>query len=221
MKKLSATLLSASCLIFISTASEAQQRWPNWYLGLHGALSFVGDSDIENNVNADEFSTDSGIGYGASIGYRPRSAHGQWNNMRLEAEWHHQRADLSEVNAAGANVDAIGSVRANAIMGNIFYDATISMPEWRPYVGAGLGFAQLSLQNATSSLGTLNKDDNVFAWNVMAGLGYTPQWLPYTEWSIGYRYFATGDAEFSLNNGGTMEINYDSHNLEAGVKFLF
>ena len=221
MKKLSAFLLSATCLAAVSSASEAQERWPNWYLGLHGSIAFIDDSATDGSPTTDKFSMDTGAGYGASIGYRPRGAHGNWSNMRIEAEWHHQRADIDQVSTTSGTANGDGSVRANAGMLNIFYDAAISMPEWRPYVGAGLGFAQMSLQNASANFGASAEDDTVFAWNLMAGLGYIPPSLPFTEWSVGYRYFSTGSAEFALTNGGTFEIDYDSHNIEAGVKFLF
>lgn len=220
VKKLTASLLSASFLVFASSAADAQPRWPNWYLGLHGALSFVGEEDLSGNPTIGSFDQDTGAGYGVSLGYRPRIETGEWSNMRLEIEWHHQRANIDKINTTGGTTTASGDVRANAGMFNVFYDAATSMPEWRPYVGVGLGFADLHLKNA-AAFGASGDKDSVFAWNLMAGLGYVPEWLPYTEWTAGYRYFSTADAEFGLTGGGTFEMEYDSHNIEAGIKFLF
>ncbi|MDG1287159.1 MAG: outer membrane beta-barrel protein [Rickettsiales bacterium] len=216
MKKITATLLSASCLVLISTASHAEKRWPNWYLGLHGALTFVGEQDLNSSSIGGALEQDNGAGYGVSLGYRPRIETGEWSNMRLEVEWHHQRGDIDTVGGA----TSAGSVRANSGLFNVFYDAETSMPEWRPYVGLGLGFADLQLKN-TPGVAASGSEDTVFAWNAMIGLGYVPTWMPFTELTAGYRYFSTSDGEFATAAGSKFEMEYDSHNIEAGMKFLF
>jgi opacity protein-like surface antigen len=81
----------------------------------------------------------------------------------------------------------------------------------KPYVGAGLGAANIDVDV---------DDDTVFAWQLMAGLGYVPQSIPFTEWTLGYRFFNTNDAKITV--GATnADMEYMSHNVEAGVKFLF
>jgi len=215
VNKLTASLLAASSLVLISTASHAEKRWPNWYIGLHGSLAFVGEQDLDGAATG-SIEQDSGAGYGLSLGYRPRIETGEWSNMRIEAEWHHQRSDVDTL----AGVTSAGSVRANTGLLNVFYDATISMPEWRPYVGLGIGFADLQLKNIPG-VGSSGSEDTVFAWNAMIGLGYVPTWLPFTELTAGYRYLSTADGEFSLLDGSKFEMEYDSHNIEAGIKFLF
>ena len=221
MKTVSRALLSATCLTLIATVAEAQPSWPNWYVGLHGSLNFVGDEDVSGNPNIQQFDQDTGWGYGASLGYRPRVETGEWSNMRIEVSWHHQRADVNKISTAGGAFDGSGDVRVNAGLFNIFYDAATSMPEWRPYVGAGLGFADVQIKNPGTALATTNDGETVFAWNLQAGLGYVPQWMPFTEWTLGYRYFRASDAEFSDTSGNSFEVEYDSHNIEGGVKFLF
>lgn len=221
MNKFSAAVLSASFMALASTAADAQSRWPSWYVGLHGSLTFVGDENLDGNPNVSSFNQDNGVGYGVSIGYRPRIETGEWSNMRIELEWHHQSSDVNKLAITGGTTKGAGSVRANSGMLNVFYDAATSMPEWRPYVGVGLGFSKVKLQNSTADFGASSDQDTVFAWNAMVGLGYIPESLPFTELNIGYRYFSTANAEFDLTGGGSFEMEYDSHNIEAGMKFLF
>lgn len=220
VKNFAASLLAASILIGTASAAEAQQAWPNWYVGLHGAMAFVGEEDIAGNPSVSSIDTDTGFGYGASLGYRIPATSGEWSNMRIAAEWHHQRADISGVGTPLGGVAGQGDVRVNAGMFNVFYDAVISMPSWRPYVGVGVGFADVQLKNAAGVISG-GDSDNVFAWNLMAGVGYIPETMPFTEISAGYRYFRASDAEFGLVGGGTYDLEYDSHNIEAGIKFLF
>lgn len=221
MKKLSIALLSTLSFAALSMPAQAGKAWPNWYVGLHGSINFVGEENVSGNSVVTQLDQDTGAGYGVSLGYRPRIETGEWSNMRIEVQWHHQRGDIKQVSTAAATSTVAGDIRVNAAMLNLFYDATTSMPEWRPYVGAGIGFAEVQLKNAGAGLGAANADDNVFAWNLMAGVGYVPQSIPFTEWTLGYRYFATGDAEFASTLGNSFDMEYDSHNIEAGVKFLF
>lgn len=218
MKKQLASILSASVVMLATTAAEAQNRWPNWYVGLHGALTFVGEEDIEDSAIADSYDSDNGFGYGATLGYRIPATAGEWSKMRVEVQWHHQRSDNSSVTVpGGASLASGGETRVNAGMFNIFYDAATSMDNVRPYVGLGLGYAQLRLVDTLA----LVDEDSVFAWNLMAGIGYIPQSLPFTEFYTGYRYFATGEGDFAFADGSTFSMGYDSHNIEAGVRFLF
>ncbi len=220
MKKLTASLLSASILICAASAADAKPVWPNWYIGLHGAMAFVGQEDVDGNNSITNIDQDTGYGYGAEIGYRIPATSGEWSNMRLAVEWHHQRADISGFGTPAGGAAGQGDIRVNAAMFNVFYDAATSMPEWRPYVGVGVGVADIQLKNASAAIPG-GDSDNVFAWNLMAGLGYVPSNMPFTELSAGYRYLNASDAEFGLVGGGTYELGYDSHNLEAGIKFLF
>lgn len=220
-KTLNTLLMTTLAVAAVSSASQAEDRWPNWYVGLHGSMVFIDNVDLGGNPAVDKFEQDSGYGYGVSLGYRPYFSDSAWSDMRLELQWQHQRADIDKVSTPGGSINSSGDVRVNAVMFNVYYDAPTSFAQLRPYVGTGLGWAKMHLQNANATLASSGDEDTVFAWNLMAGLGYVPESLPYTEWSIGYRYFSPLDSEFSFAGGGTFEMEYDSHNIEAGVRFLF
>ena len=219
----STTLLSAAIL---ASATQAEPRWPNWYVGVHGSIPFVTDSSVRGNPLADDLEYDSGYGYGASLGYRPEVEGGLLRNMRIEAEWHKQQSDIDKVqNPLGASLNGNGDVSVNAYMLNVFFDATFRDDDLRqaftPYFGGGVGFANIELDDTQASLGAGGDEDDVLAFQAMAGISYAPEFMPHTEWTLGYRYFTTQDAEFSYVSGGSYKVEYDSHNVEAGVRFLF
>lgn len=224
LKTLTTTALLAVTLF--ATQAEAERRWPNWYAGLHGSMVFINGHSVRGNPLADDIEQDNGFGYGASLGYRPAVDGGYWRNLRAELEWHQQNADIDKIkNPAGASLNGVGDIRVDSVMFNLFFDATFRDDGLRqaltPYFGGGVGWAQVQLDDTATTLGNSASKDDVLAMQLMAGVSYAPEFLPHTEWTLGYRYFTTADAEFAYTGGGTFKTEYDSHNLEAGVRFLF
>jgi opacity protein-like surface antigen len=221
-----ASVALASLALSASTA-DAAGRWPNWYVGLHGAMAFVSDDKLDSNPAINSFSHDAGAGYGASIGYRPAIDDPIFRNFRLEFEWMHTTSDIDKLKTATAGAaDGVGNTRVNAAMGNIFYDYFLKDQQGQvlpfgPYAGVGLGMASVKLDGASTLLGNVSNKDNVFAWQFLTGLNYSPSFMPFTEWTVGYRYFNTQDPRFAYVGGGKFSADYSSHNLEAGVRFLF
>lgn len=224
MKKIVAIATTAMALV--SSNAMAEGRWPNWYVGLHGSLDFVGETELDDNPVVNNFDSDQGFGYGASIGYRPAIGNAVARNFRMEVEWNRQTADLDKVDSSFGSFSGNGKTIASAVMANFFYDFVMTdqyrqTKPFYPYIGGGLGWSTIKLDGADSSLGNINDSDNVFAYQFLAGLAYLPQFMPFTEWSLGYRYFDTMDPEFSYVGGGKFSADYNSHNLELGVHFLF
>ena len=205
---------SAAALAF-SSAAIAQEQWPAWYVGLHGSLAFVEDGDVDDNTTAPattgEAAFDTGFGAGAALGYRLPFTMTPWNQLRVEAELHYERADFDTVNVPGLATAANGDVTTAAYMANLYYDFLTEAGFLKPYVGGGVGWADTDIGS---------ENDNTFAWQLLAGLGYVPESFPYTEWTLGYRYFNLNDPQVNFG-AGPIDLDYHSHNLEAGVKFLF
>lgn len=219
-----AILVTASAIV--SGTAQAQGNWPNWYIGLHGSLAFVSDTDVEDNAVVSTFSNDMGYSYGVAVGYRPATQMGFLRNTRFELEWQKNDVSMDKVDSAFGTFEGQGSVVNTAVMGNVYYDFVMrdergTPKQLIPYIGAGAGWAQTKLEDADVALGNINDSDNVIAYQFMAGLSYAPQLLPFTEWTLGYRYFDTVDPEFAYIAGGQFSIDPTSHNLEAGVRFLF
>ena len=209
MKKLSLAL--AAVLSLFAVSAEAQQRtWPNWYVGIHARMAWVEDTNLNiNGANAGDIDFDNGFGAGASFGYAP-GGDGFWNNTRFEAEYSHNRVDVDTFGGGAIS----GDLRTDSMMLNAFYDMPIGM-SIKPYIGAGAGLAKVNIDS-----GGLDDNDRVFAYQFLGGIGYTPSTLQNTTLTLGYRYFATDDPEFSLLNvPADMELS--SHNLEVGARFAF
>ena len=100
----------------------------------------------------------------------------------------------------------------------------------RPYFGAGIGLARhkatigggyvVSPQGeATPYEGGASGNDTVVAYQAMLGIAYPLS--EKFEARLGYRYFATGDAEMGNPEVIGSKWGYDSHNFEAGILFRF
>lgn len=202
--KFSLTLITGM-LIGIGSVGAAQAAGPN-YFSAWGAYNALDDSDIESpggDVNSD---FDDGFGVGI--------AYGRWfdsqRHWRGELELAYRENDVDEV--SGVNAD--GEFNALTGMLNAYYDFT---PDARlsPYVGVGVGYADIEADGvALAGPGGLDDDDQVFAWQAMAGANYT---LTDTVDLFGeLRYLGSDDPEFDKR-----ESEYQSWSGLAGLRYRF
>jgi len=226
MKKLSVFAVAFAALSLLAHAASANGRWPNWYVGLHGSLDFVDDVEVDGNPVVNSYNTDLGYGAGASIGYRPALQNTSLSNLRFEVEWNYLSAAMDKVDSTFGKFSGHGTTVVNAIMGNVFYDFVMRDQRRQtkpimPYFGAGVGWADVRLRDTDTTLGNLNDNDQVLAYQLMAGISYAPKSIPFTEWTLGYRFFDSVDPEYSYVAGDKFTVDIMSHNVEAGVRFLF
>ncbi len=214
MKK---TLFAASLgalLVTTAFSAQADERWPRWYLGLTGDYTIMGNEDVSGS-RASSLQLNDGYGFGGAIGYLPSSSIPLINALRFEAEVSYHSNGVSRVNFnGGGQVNGNGSYSSTAYMVNTYYDYPMNSP-WSPYIGFGLGFATVHLPTS-SGAGNSDESDNEFAYQGMLGIGYTPDSIPNTQWTLGYRYLATSDPSF--NN---VSSKYSTNNIEVGGKFRF
>jgi len=208
--------LTALSLVTMAAEADAQQyRWPRWYLGLTGSMGFVSDADVSGAVNGTASFDGPGWGAAASIGYLAPLDGAFFRNMRFEFETAYRDNPVDKI----AGVVGQGRYKSTSYMVNAFYDYDLDR-KWITYFGAGLGMAQVELGRNTVLGNTSGKDTNI-AWQGLLGLGYRPDSMPLTEWTFGYRYFGVSGPEYSTPTGKVEMDAYNSHNLEAGVKFRF
>jgi len=106
--------------------------------------------------------------------------------------------------------------RTFSMMANGYFDIPTHSP-LRPYIGAGLGFANVNLE--ADSFGFSSSDsDLVGAFQLMAGVGYDIS--PRATLTFGYRYFTTSDPNFSTLSG-PIETELTSHDFLFGARFRF
>jgi opacity protein-like surface antigen len=221
------TLIALGCVAAASVASASgyedgsynQNRWPHWYIGVQGSIPFLEETDVTaNNASLGDLDFDAGYGIGASLGYTPKTSSEIINNMRFEGEYYFRNNDTDEINAqTGVSTRLPGEVTSQTFMVNTYYDfdtgTVIS-----PYLGGGVGMSKIELD--VPSIGADDKD-NVFAYQLMAGLSWAPENLLNTELNLGYRYLDASDPEFATAAGAKLDHSYEAHNLEAGARFRF
>ena len=163
------------------------------------------------------------IGAGGMIGYywRPYGM-----PLRAEIEYNHRlRLDFDTRETAPAVIGYKNNIDTDSVMFNLYYDWP-SRTAWRPYVGAGVGWARHGSDVtrddiATTITETRKTNSDNFAFSFQAGLrvAITANWVG----EIGYRYIDMGKIDsgtFSSGDRVTGE-NYTSHDIVLGIVYLF
>jgi len=136
-------------------------------------------------------------------------------HWRGEAEAARRALDLSTVSGTAAQGEAL----ATSLMGNALVDLDMVGPV-QPYIGAGVGLAKVDLNGASPFGGsTVNGSDTVGALQLLAGASFrlNEQVDLFTD----YRYFTTGDADFTTAAGTATSMKLSTHSVLAGLRFNF
>jgi opacity protein-like surface antigen len=212
-------LAAAIASIFVmTTGALAQTDRPDFYVGIHGELSWVQETDLEvGGTSIGDLEYDVEYAAGAALGYRP-DTQGFLGQTRYELEVMYREGDFDNLsNATIAPGGFGGSIESYVVMANAYYDFNI-WDRWVPYVGAGVGAAQHNFDSITINV---DDDDTVLAYQGMLGIAYKLQPYEHTLIGLGYRYFGTTDPEFTTASGASLEHSYDSHNMELFLRLPF
>jgi opacity protein-like surface antigen len=204
MKRIFGLVIGVLILLFAAQV-WAQGRPQNMYLSGNIGFGMRPDADIAG-PSGNVFDNDPAFVINGAIGV-------ELNPMwRVEGEigWHFNAADV-----AGFPQDFTFGVIS--FMGNGYFDIPTNSP-LRPYLGAGLGFALVGVEEDFFGL-TDSDSDLVGAFQLMAGLGY--EISPKATLTFGYRYFTTTDPTFTLFTSGPFETEYASHEFLLGARFRF
>ncbi len=221
-------LLPAFLLLAFAPGVAAAQSNDGFYASVSGFYVLPTESSTsytEGDLKlTGDIPLDSGPGFALAVG------HGTSNGLRGEIELAYRSSSWDKYenldltfdgdSIASGDLEIGGDLKTLSLMANgiVAFDASWGL---RPYLGAGLGFAQhdvttdaftLTVDGNTHEFASSSSDDTVFAWQVMFGLTYPVS--DSAEARFGYRYFATGEADFD----GT-KADYGSHNLEIGLLF--
>jgi opacity protein-like surface antigen len=219
-----ATLTAAACLL--APAAIAQDGGSSPYLQFHAGANSVSDIAVDVtsgpstvfNMNT-EYGT--GYGFGVAGGY-------DFGEFRIEGEVAYRTNPGDQANFRTApSGDLDGEVSALTIMVNAYYDFETNS-RFTPYLGAGLGAGQVELDLESRTPGPpvgVSGTGWGFAAQGIAGAGY--------EVSESVEVFAearamtiiapdvTGLGALNPTTGATMEDDYTSYGVFAGVRFRF
>lgn len=122
--------------------------------------------------------------------------------------------------------DIFTELRTYSLMVNLFYDFG-NYGGFVPYIGAGMGFGYHVLSDLYDDINTLvpqaGDEDLVFAWSLMAGVGYQVSDVFVID--VGYRYIDMGsvsseraDSAFFVNPFLNLD-DLSSHELRVGMRY--
>lgn len=202
-------LLVTAALVALSGVAQAQDRGPYVFgdVGYSFDGSFDPDDDALNDLEHDD-------GWLGLIG----GGYGFDNGIRLEGELGYRDNDLS------SNDFFVFGGHANAwsFMANGYYDFNRGGVV-QPYLGAGVGAANVSADAAANIL-SFDDSETVFAYQLMAGLGFTATRQLTVD--LGYRYFNAQGVNFELSDGNgpptlTGDADYDQQAVTIGLRYYF
>jgi opacity protein-like surface antigen len=209
-----AGLVALPLLSFVSQAQAADADKP-FYIGAQGNVAMPSDSTI-TGASSGKVKYGFSSGAGVVMGYQPQALSNDTGDVRVEAEASYHALGLKSV---GANNNPSGDLKATTLMGNVYYDVHTGT-NFTPYVGAGVGQAFVSFPKG-QGLGNTGGTSNVLAYQGMAGVSYTPDSMPNTDISLGYKYLGTEKPNFSTASGDVKLDPLHQSSVELGVKYHF
>lgn len=113
------------------------------------------------------------------------------------------------------------NLRAYSLMANAWYDFHgLELPAGiTPYVGGGIGGANVQLSGSVNGKHLADTNKFVFAWQ--AGAGFSLPLSDTVKMFVDYRYFAADGARLKLTpgfRGGDISADFDSHMVLLGLR---
>jgi len=186
------------------------------YVGISAFGAFRGDSDLTEDGKKyhDFWQFDHGYGVGANVGIRLN------NNWRVQLDLKRQSNGVDKAtNSVGVTNKGVGRIVATYGILSGYYDLPVN---WRirPFVGLGIGQAQVKLNNVGhdgTSLLMSSSDDALIG---QASLGASYSINDNIDVVLEYSYVKSQDVEY--NSGISSEkLEFSSHNVGLGVRYTF
>ena len=204
----------------IATNAFATGQNDTWYLGISGDVSMLSSTNVSGATAGDNLKYKFSSGGNVAIGYEPQALQCPMGDVRLEIEGGYHAFGLKDVTAGGVtNTSPNGDLRVATFMGNAYYDVHTGT-SFKPYFGAGMGDAEINFAK-NNGFGATTSSDSRFAYQFMTGVAYTPESMPKTDWSIGYRFLGTTTPQFTTAAGKIKLDAIQASNVELGVKYHF
>lgn len=201
-----AVLGTLTLAIMGAAGGQAAHADDSNYISIFGGLNSLDDTSISSPTGSIGSDFDEGFGVGIAVG-RWFDARQHW---RAEVELSYRENDIDRLGAARGR----GEVNALAYMVNGYYDFRPG-ERVQPYVGVGVGIAEIDAENVGIGSARLDDDDSVFAYQFIGGLGY--QLTDRVDLFGELRYLGSEDPELD----GGRELDYESANVLAGLRFRF
>jgi opacity protein-like surface antigen len=182
----------------------------NWYVSIHGGFKFGEDwdDDVDVNTNAHiDFDTDNGWRVGAAIGYSFSSI------LAIEGEISYLNQDFDNGDldcdplCVGGDFDLDGDASIWTGMVNLIAGFPVGN-FFRPYVGGGVGFAHVSL-NDLDDIGPFDLDDSDTSFAAQAFAGVDLMLTDNMALGGRYRVLHIGDIDLEDDAGNDHDLDPD------------
>lgn len=201
-----------AALLIAPTAASAQ-----FYFGIHGGVNVLQDSQWDNAGGSSAPVADveykAGGTVGGVVGFR--FPVGRRNHIEVEGEVTYRSNELDSYTDwwTGFDIPVTGKVNSTAYMANFWFNFGTGS-RWTPYVGGGLGVADVETSGVVLG-STAFQDDSDTVWAGQLGGGVAFGITPNLSLTMDYRAFATEQPRFS-NLG--VDAEYLSSSLRVGLK---
>jgi opacity protein-like surface antigen len=203
---------------------------------ISGYGTYLQDADgqaTDNLGNGVDYTIESDFGWGVTgaAGLGLDTGQQVCNTLGGEIEGGYRSNGLDQItvhNVSGAGVASFGGVGTAEMDGDVsaltvMANARCETPMFNGkfYVLGGGGGANISIDDLSiggTSVGVSDDDDWVGAYQIGAGWAFPVN--PNADLTVGYRYFGTGDPEFTEATGASFDTEYATHNFEVGIKFF-
>ena len=212
-------LVGALAVMTAAAPAHADNRGGSWYMGASGDVTKPRNSTITGTSTG---TADYGFSSGGDLafGYEPEAFNSSTGDVRAEIEGGYHALGLNKVVVGGVpNASPKGDMKIMTIMANAYYDFHTSTP-FTPYIGGGVGDAAISFPKG-NGFGNTGGSDRKIAYQAMTGISYTPESMPSTDWSFGYRYLGTGAPQFRTAGGHISSNALSTSSAELGFRYHF
>ena len=191
---------------------------------------------------------DDAVTYAAGVGYRLSDSFRMDLTAESVREQTHKLVDTARAGLLSGGVATPGHIvtqtndslatRGGAVLLNAYYDMPTHWGAFTPYVGAGIGFALLSVDRTNSTIETAyengagsvtqfsshdSSSENAMSFAAMATVGASYRLSDVTELDLNYRYLYIDGVDASVKvNGHSSNVETggaSDHALRAGLRF--
>jgi opacity protein-like surface antigen len=138
-----------------------------------------------------------------------------FREVRVELEYSYTDADIDSNNVSNDK----GEVETKVLFINGFHDFETNN-KFKPYFGAGIGWMNVDVEYKQSGIELIDDDDNIFAFQAIAGAGYdiTDSLNIFAQ----ARYRNGEDSEVKSSLLPTkIDIEIESYIYDIGIKYSF
>lgn len=201
MTKTFATVASALVLT-MAVAATAEAR-DGFYVAVRGGIS-----DYNMNAKDDSVSRAPRAEFGdvwnvsGALGYK-------YKYFRVEGEYVYRDDDEDEMKNSRGDVTNQYTLESDSFMANAYVDL---MPNYwiSPYFMGGIGISRVTLSNEDADGDKKTWDDDLFSWQVGAGLSLRLNRC--LNFDAGYRYIDMGDID---------DADITAHEWYGGLRYTF